>query len=299
MAVLETEQTVVVLDELEGFNGTYEVQDPEGEIVIGTSDGDAIYGGDGDDVLYGAGGNNALWGGDGDDTFKYAFTYEQHGVRPKTFLEWLPEGRLPSTQNEFATLYGEWLHYLVYGDSANHDGEGWIGLKTMFNWGDDIKIGLNQNGGEGSIPHITGDGVDQAVLQDIFAGATSIKVVTGKTQQERWYSDIDVNSKYFEGGDSAMTSDNAWDIIWDFRMVDWGFVGDEYVPLVQDDRLLFQVAGWGADEDAARKYFMDEMSVTDDGSATVIEGVGLRIILADWVADDGESVWNYVDFCFA
>ena len=102
------------------------------------------------------------------------------------------------TQSAFATSYTSWLNALVselsLGSDLDGDGK--------------ISVNLNQNDPNGT-PLI--EGMSDEQLNALFADAASIDVKTGKTTQERWYSDLDTSGGFqilnHDGNDTVLNFD--------------------------------------------------------------------------------------------
>ena len=197
---------------LGGDDNTYTVTDPDGEHVNGQGGNDSITGGSGNDTLNGgtgtdtltgAGGDDELTGAAGSDTFNYSFTVTQGGGGSDTFSGWIADNGLIAvspeiTQNQFSVQYTAWLQHLVddFGIGADLDEDSVI------------SVGLNQNDPTGT-PFI--EGVLAEDLDAMFGGRTSFDAKTGKTTQERWYSDT-----FTAGGGDVATSTDGKDTITDF-----------------------------------------------------------------------------------
>jgi hypothetical protein len=95
--------------------------------------------------------------------------------------------------------YTEWLRYLVekYNLGNDDDGDGVI------------NIGLNQNDPTG-VPHIEGMSFDE--LNALFGDTDNVFLKTGKTSQERYYSN---SFSTGDGGEDAVTSSDGFDTILD------------------------------------------------------------------------------------
>lgn len=192
----------------------YTVTDPNGETVNGQKDNDTLTGasgndqlngGPGDDILAGMGGDDTLIGAAGADTFKYSFTVAPGKAETLSFSSWMNlSGDLETlnagtyTQDWFAKNYTAWLNYLVteYGlGSAGDDGV--------------VSVGINQNDPNGT-PWIEGMSTDE--LTAMFGDRSAVTLKTGKTTQERYYSD---GFTYGSGTDIASSTDGN-DTITDF-----------------------------------------------------------------------------------
>ncbi len=157
---------------------------------------DTLSGGTGNDTLTGSAGNDSLTGGSGDDVFSYTFQVTSAG---STFTGWLADQGLSldgATQSFFSTHYEAWLEYLVahfgIGSDTNLDGV--------------VQVDLQQNAATGT-PLI--EGVSAADLAAMFGDRTQLDVITGSTEQTRFYSDS------FSLG-TQVTSADGKDVIWDF-----------------------------------------------------------------------------------
>lgn len=270
-------------DVIYGGDGDDKLYGEQGSDSLYGGDGnDELYGGNGDDLLVGGTGDDQLSGGNGDDTFEFDFSLSQSesaGGTPMSFAAWLEDAGLTLgalTQSQFATEYGGWLNYLVEGTDE------FVGLKARFelDGGEDgiVTCGLNQNDPNGN-PYI--EGLSEAQLADVFGDAASIQVKTGKTSQERWYSDLDANFAWSEGED-VLGSGDGFDTIIDFgnganvlRLEiaapdGWtdGMTSAEAIDYVQQ---FFTVAQLDANDNGTTDTVIslgDEWSVTLDGYTT-------------------------------
>ena len=190
-----------------------------------------------------------------------------------SFADWLAGNGLDITgtltQSQFAVNYTAWLNYLVNDF-----------LKDLFDLdgGEDgiIEVGLNQNDPNGT-PQI--EGISQEDLNEIF-GATTVKnLVTGKTTQDRYFSDLNDDFDW-GGGDPTVTSNDGHDTITGFAFG-------------QDVLDFSGLSGFTAAQ------FDEFFAVTDDGSNTEITIDGDTTWSVTIVGVDGhtEGEWyNQIDF---
>jgi len=181
------------------------------DYLFGGEGNDTLLGGDGDDWLQGGAGNDVLIGGYGKDTFSFSFTATTT-VHTESFTEWLEtngygdsvdDGELAdgTTQSFFATKYTEWLESLVkeFELGIDLDGDG------------RVKVELNQNDPDGT-PLI--EGLTAEELAEMFGDRDNVLIKTGKTTQERWYSDTWSTDAE---GELALSSSDGHDVIVDYE----------------------------------------------------------------------------------
>jgi hypothetical protein len=292
----------------------------EGDFIIGNNGDDILWGGTedsptentGDDILVGANGDDTLYGGDGDDlltgdgvgggdpgsdTFGFFFTLEESADgggdtdAPLSFEAWLQSadggGGLGLedlvTQADLATNYTHWLEYLVRDF-----------LSEKFGIAADAKVELNQNDPLGT-PQI--EGMSQADLDAIFGDTNAIDVKTGKVVKTRYWSDLDADYDWGGdgGGTTELTSNDGNDIITDFQkafdtikfIVD---APDDYTGTGEDLWALFEVL------EGNFSPFGD--TAAHDTKISLIGDVAMSVTLQDVTFDEGDSVWNYVEFEF-
>jgi Ca2+-binding RTX toxin-like protein len=232
------------------------------DTLNGQQDNDNLYGDGGDDVLNGQEGIDGLSGGEGNDTldggsaadtFNYSFSVATGTA--VSFSGWLADnGWAPlvdstTTQNYFSTKYTAWLEWLVETYALGEDLDG-----------DGIEVGLNQNS-EGGAPHIEGMAAEE--LEALFADRQAIDLVTGRTTQERWYSDT------FGSGSTEITSTDGNDVVKDFSRsqgdkLDFsGLTSAQFVA-------FFDWEVVDADADGAADDTMITLSTDDTWSLTLI-----------------------------
>lgn len=279
-------------DTLYGGSEESPLEDTGTDALVGGNGDDTLYGGDGDDMLTGDGSS-----GEGSDTFVSSFTLEEGSgggdpLAPLSFEHWLADdnggGGLSladlTTQSAFASTYTHWLEYLVQDF-----------LSEMFGIAVDAEISLNQNDPSGT-PQIAG--MSQENLDAVFGNATAISIKTGKISHTRYWSDLDAD---FWGGDSGggtdtLVSDDGNDVITDFQKaldslqfsVD---VADDFNGTVDDLIAFFEVV------EGDFSPFGDH--AVNDTKVTLLGDSSMSITLQDVTFDEGDSVWNYVDFVYA
>lgn len=185
-------------DLLEGGNHNDSLSGGDGNDTLdGGNHDDTLSGGDGDDALYGGGGADDLTGGMGDDyldggnnadkvdTFNFTFDVTE-GSSVVTFTDYLiangygqyvADGAVTDgiPQNVFAQQYTAWLTGLVESEGLGIDVDG----------DGKISVGINQNDPTG-LPQIEGMSAEE--VDALFNGTDNLFVKTGKTTQERYYS---------------------------------------------------------------------------------------------------------------
>ena len=235
------------------------------DTVVGGNGDDTIYGGAGDDTLSGnrgddtidsGTGDDTLSGGLGNDTFVFNFEVDQ-GVSAMSYDDWAAANMSITvadgmTQSAFSTSYTAWLSYVAntLHLGADLDGNGVI------------DVGLNQNDASSTAtPWI--EGVSQDDLNAIFGDREDLTVKTGKTTQERYYSN-DAST-----GDSlSITNSDGHDIVLDLKD------SNDHVQLN------------GITEDQALTLFsLSVIDATGDGKLdTVLSWGGGSITLSDYHA---------------
>lgn len=234
--VIDLAGVVVDLSNYSAIDGTGGTDTLVGiENVTGSAFADSLTGDALANVLQGGAGDDTMTGNGAEDAFRFSFDLEQGsggGSAPLSFGDWLTTEHALNIgnlhQNEFVQNYKEWLGYLAEELRENH------GFDTI---PENAKVSFKQND-SGSTPTI--EGLSQAELGEIFGGVTAISVKTGKTSQERYYSDIDTNSGLWGGSsEDTLTSGDGFDTIVDFV---WGTDQLEFDGLA--DLSLDQFAGF-------------------------------------------------------
>lgn len=261
-------------DTVNAKDGNDTVYGGEGDDTINGQDGnDTLYGEAGDDTINGGKGSDTLIGGEGDDTlsggegggqdvpkndtFKYSFTVDTGASQSSSFTGWLAANDYSSavssngevadgtTQAFFSVQYTAWLNELVstYGLGEDKDGDG------------KVSVGLNQNDPNGT-PYI--EGMSEEDLASMFGDRENVMLKTGKTTQERYYSD-----SFTFGSGTTVSSTDGKDIINDFSRTD----GDklDFSGLTSDQfNSFFSVNVVDADGDT----FLDDTVITLTTDAT-------------------------------
>jgi len=170
-------------DILQGTNADDTLNGKKGnDTLFGSGGDDTLAGQQGDDTLQGGAGNDNLTGGAGADQFVFNFTTQVVPAVTLSFSAWLAaSGKAglvqgQTSQSDFATNYTAWLS-MVAAD---------LGLGEDLNGDGIVSIDIGQNGALGS-PTI--EGMASSDLQALLGPRTSLTVKTGKTTQERHYSD--------------------------------------------------------------------------------------------------------------
>lgn len=222
--------TFSAIDGAGGIDTLVGIENVSGSAFADSLTGDALA-----NVLQGGAGDDTMTGNGAEDVFRFSFDLEQGsggGSAPLSFGDWLTTEHALNIgnlhQNEFVQNYKEWLGYLAEELRENH------GFDTI---PENARVSFKQND-SGSTPTI--EGLSQAELGEIFGDVTAISVKTGKTSQERYYSDIDTNSGLWGGSsEDTLTSGDGFDTIVDFV---WGTDQLEFDGLA--DLSLDQFAGF-------------------------------------------------------
>lgn len=186
-------------DTIDGGPGDDQIEGGAGNDNLSGGDGDDIIAGEnGDDIIEGGSGDDSLSGGSGNDTFVFNFTVSG-GVTAQTYAAYatslgltLQDGLI--TQSQFSTSYTAWLSGLIseLGLGSDTDGDGFV------------SFGLNQNdASETATPYI--EGMTAAELDALFGVRQDIDVKTGKTMQERYFSDLDASTQTITSHDGTDT----------------------------------------------------------------------------------------------
>lgn len=262
-----------------GNGGDTTTGTPDDDVIAGGNGADTISGGAGNDIISGGNGNDIIEGGLGSDTLsggrgddKFVFTFGvSSGPIGTTFAQFaasqniqLVDGQL--SQNQFSTAYTSWLSKLILD----------AGLGTDIDGDGIISFGLNQNDASSeATPFI--EGMSAEDLQKIFGGREDLTVKTGKTTQERYYSDL-------ADGALSITSHDGTDKILDFRGQSMG-----------SDTLQFKGI---ADLDQFKALFtVSKVDIDNDGKDdTVIGWNGGSLTLLGQGYESADQLANFLYF---